>query len=142
MISERKVARALSHDRSLAIFDLIARAEQDGRGIIDTLNLTRKQYYSRISVLTQCDLVEKINGKYYLTSFGKVVYESQRLIGVGIKDFWKLKAIDIFRLKLSPQECNKIIETLIENKQLRKLIFTKDSLGTKRSPQENNTLLR
>jgi len=86
-------------------------------------------------------LVEKINGKYYLTSLGKVVYESQRLIEVGIKDYWKLRALDIFRLELPTRECNKIIENLVEDLYIRELLLRDGSSNTIQTHQKNDTLL-
>ena len=42
----------------------------------------------------------KKSSKYFLTSFGKVVYESHMLIGHAIENYWKLKAIDSIETSL------------------------------------------
>jgi predicted transcriptional regulator len=130
----------LSHDKSLAVFDLIAVGEQNREIILNTLRLTRKQYYSRISALIQSGLVEKINGKYSLTSLGEIVHDALRVIKIGIKDYWKLKAIDVIRVELPRKECDKIIQALIENQYIRELILAKRQSNTKKSRQESNTL--
>jgi hypothetical protein len=44
--------------------------------------------------LMNAGLVKRINGKYFVTSFGKVVYKAQELIGMGIQCSSKLQAID------------------------------------------------
>ena len=38
------------------------------------------------------------NSKYFLTSFGKVVYKAHVLIGKAIQIYWKLKAIDTIQM--------------------------------------------
>ena len=44
--------------------------------------------------LINAGLVRRINGKYFVTSFGKVVYKAQELIGTAVQYSSKLKAID------------------------------------------------
>ena len=62
--------RALSNYSSILLFIAIA----DGRsGLLSKLN-TRKQFNSEISSLRECGLVERMNGKYVLTFFGRIVY--------------------------------------------------------------------
>jgi hypothetical protein len=64
-------------------------------------------------------MVEKINGKYFLTSLGEVVYEARQLIGSAIKDYWKFRAIDAICFELPKKERNQIIESLIDNQVIR-----------------------
>jgi predicted transcriptional regulator len=47
-----------------------------------------------MSGLVKAGLIIRRNGNYFLTSFGKVVYEAQMLIGKAKQSYWKLKAID------------------------------------------------
>ena len=97
MVSETQVINALCHEKSLVLFDLIAVEGRDRETIINRLSLTRMQYHSRNSALRKSGLVEKINGKYFLTSFGKVIHEARLLIESAIKDYWKLNAIDVIQ---------------------------------------------
>jgi predicted transcriptional regulator len=56
------------------------------------MNLSAKQYYSRISGLVDAGLIKRHKGKYFLTLLGKVVYDSHKTIG---KYYYrKLKAIE------------------------------------------------
>ena len=41
------------------------------------VNLSRKQYYARLSKLTKAGLVKRVNGMYLLTFFGTVIYDVQ-----------------------------------------------------------------
>jgi hypothetical protein len=123
MVSATQVINALSIGKSLVVFDLIAVEGGDRKSIINSLRLTPKQYHSRISALRKSGLVEKINGKYFLTSFGEVVYEARQLIELGINDYWQLKAIDAIWLELPKKERNEMIEALIGNQEIRELLF-------------------
>jgi hypothetical protein len=94
--------------------------------LISKLGLTRKQYYSRMSALINAGLISRSNGKYSLTSFGKVVYEAQLLIEKAKQNFWKLRAIDSVESSargLSPEERSKIIETLIVEVDLKEILL-------------------
>jgi predicted transcriptional regulator len=88
MVSVSDILSAISDDRSLVLFNIIALAS-GGSGILRSrLNLTRKQYYSRLSDLMNAGLV-RMNGKYFVTSFGKVVYKAKELIGMAVQYFFE-----------------------------------------------------
>jgi len=123
MVSETQVINALFQEKFFVVFDLIAVEGGDRKSIINSLGLTPKQYHSRISALRKSGLVEKINEKYFLTSFGKVVHEARQLIESAIKDYWKFKAIDAIWFELPKKERNKIIDSLIDNEDIRELLF-------------------
>jgi predicted transcriptional regulator len=123
MVSETQVINALSNEKSLVLFDLVAFEGGDRETIINRLSLTRKQYHSRIFALRKSGLVEKTNGKYFLTSFGKVVHEARQLIGSGVKDYWKLNAIDAIQHEIPEKRHNEIVESLIDNQEIRELLF-------------------
>src|SRR5690348_3280130 len=87
--------RALSDDKSLALFNMVGfTLPRDTGAVMTRLALTRKQFYSRMNQLIDVGLVTRKSGRYYLTSFGKVAYESHKLIGNAVENYWKLKAID------------------------------------------------
>ncbi len=134
--------RALSDDKSLDLFKIIASASTfaeavyptdsgvliDTQKLISKVKITRKQYYSRISALISSGLVKRSNGKYLLTSLGRVVYSVSALIDQAILDHWKLKAIDALETKSSSgirdEERKKIVDMLINNCELKGLLTT------------------
>ena len=67
-LSVTDTLKAISDDKSLVLFNTIALASGDSTILIRRLNLTRKQYYSRIFDLINAGLVRRINGKYFVTS--------------------------------------------------------------------------
>ena len=128
MISIADVLNTISDDKSLVLFNTIALSNSDGSDIlISKLNLTRKQYYSRISKLVKVDLVVRRNRKYFLTSLGKIVYDAQKIIGNAVGDYWKLKAVDTLEItdQMPKEEYNEIINALIENEKLKEGLIIK-----------------
>jgi hypothetical protein len=72
--------------------------------------------------------VKRQKGRYYLTAFGKVIYDSQKLLGTAVKNYWKLKAIDSLGVandsKMPQEERKRIIEDLIGNRQIKDILFS------------------
>ena len=116
--------RAIADDKSLELFGAVAQEIIDSRNLKSKIKLTRKQYYSRLSRMTRMGLVKRKNGKYVLTSFGKIVYESKLTLENALNNYWKLKAIDSIETsnELPLEERQKLIETLLDNKGLKAVI--------------------
>ncbi|MDQ6862380.1 MAG: hypothetical protein M3044_01005 [Thermoproteota archaeon] len=138
--SVANILHAISDDKSLVLFNTIAIDSSDF--LISKVNLTCQQYYSRMSNLIKSDLVSRKNKRYFLTSFGKIVYDAQKTIEMAAKDRWKLKAIDsIIRTDnrgLPAEEFNKIIGTLIKNQQIKDILFgshLRQQIATTASPE-------
>ena len=129
-ISETKIMSTISDEHSLNLFRTIALSKNDNGVALTskTKELTRKQYYSRMSRMIKVGLVKRKNGKYSLTSLGKVVHESGRIIEEALKEYWKLRAIDSIqtfdRTVLPHEERKKIIDTLFnDNEKIKEVIL-------------------
>jgi hypothetical protein len=100
------------------------------------MNLTTKQYYSRISGLLNTGLIKRHKGKYSITLFGKVVYDTQMIIGKALTHYWKLKAIESIEMssnvRLPKEELTQLINTLIDNYSIKDILI-KEPLGTANS---------
>ena len=138
VISIANVLRAIVDDKSLILFNNIALAGRGGGGgagggvassdiLISRLGLTRKQYYSRISALLKTGLIRRENRQYEVTSFGMIIYDMLSVIGTAINYYWKLKAIDSIEIehKLPIDERSKIINTLIDNENIIKILMNR-----------------
>jgi hypothetical protein len=130
-LSIADVLKVISDDNSLVLFNTIALAPGDSDILKTTVKLTRKQYYSRMSGLINAGLVTRKNGDYFVTSFGKIVYDAQLMIGKAVESYWKLKALDSFKLsssaspQLPAEEYNKVIDVLMNGKDEIKNILRK-----------------
>jgi len=119
------IFRALSDDKSLTLFNTVALSSGNSNYLTRNLNVSRKQYYSKMEHLYKQGLVARKNGKHYLTTMGKIIYELQNVIGIAVNDYWKLKAIDSLRIQdqLPEDQISKLVNTLVVNQGLRDIIL-------------------
>jgi predicted transcriptional regulator len=128
------IMRSISSTSSLLLFNSIAIADGKSDLLISKLNLTRKQFYSKMSYLMKCGLVNRRNGKYILTSFGKVIYNYKLEIETVLNYQWKLEALDSILLSQSSsaahnkpiiplEEKANLVDKLIDNNKIKEIIF-------------------
>lgn len=109
------------------LFKVVASTTDNGN--ITNVQLTRKQYYSRMSELMKTGLINRKKGKYFLTTFGKIVYDAllniQLKIEYALTNIWKLKAIDALAAyeESSKEELEKIIDALLDNNDIKRVII-------------------
>lgn len=128
--SVSSVLRTIADDKSLDLFATVALEKIDSKNLKNKTKLTRKQYYSRLARMTRAGLVRRKNGKYILTTFGKIVYECQLTIANALNNYWKLKAIDSLETsnELPKEEQQKLIETLLDNQDLKEILIKGSSV--------------
>jgi predicted transcriptional regulator len=127
MISLPQILHAISDKKSLELFKIISLSDQGRDSLSSKSKLTRKQFYSRLSGLRKAGLVKRRNGKYSLTSFGKVVYSTEKVLENALDSYWKLKVVDSLEEWEQQEEWSKIIDTLIDNFQLKEIILSSRS---------------
>ncbi|HET7146882.1 MAG TPA: hypothetical protein VFI73_00125 [Candidatus Nitrosopolaris sp.] len=126
--SHAETLNAISDDKSLLLFQTIALTSPDSNSLQHRTKLTRKQYYTRTYRLINTGLVKRRNGKYYLTAYGKIVYDAQKIIENAYTNYWKLKAIDSLEVSDDERylkERKKIIDTLIDDKDIKQSLLAK-----------------
>jgi hypothetical protein len=124
-VTVEKSLKALSDDKTLILFEMIARQELHPYNVMTKLGLTKRQYYSRMLSMLAAGLIRRKNGVYSVTSFGKVVYKAQTLIGKGVSIQWKLSAIDSIEKNstaLLQEELDRLMNLLIDNDEIREII--------------------
>jgi DNA-binding HxlR family transcriptional regulator len=119
------VLRTIADDKSLELFKTIAQGTIDSESLKSKTKLTRKQYYSRLSRMTKAGLVRKKGGKYLLTTFGKIVFETQLTVEIALGSYWKLRAIDSLEMsnELPKEEQQKLIDTLLDNQEIKGILI-------------------
>jgi hypothetical protein len=140
------ILKKISDDKTISLFNAIAAA--DGKKFIPlkAMNLTTKQYYSRISGLLNAGLIKRHKGKYSLTLLGKVVYDSQVTIGKTLAYYWKLKAIESFEMSAAyssrhpNDEITELIEALIDNHQIKNILMKSFSTSNPSIENDSKTL--
>jgi predicted transcriptional regulator len=131
MVSKTHILDAISDKKASNIFKRISSGKPNSDVLITQLRLTRKQYYSSLSRLTQTGLVKRQNGKYYLTAFGKVIHYAyvnfETKIEDALTDYWKLKAIDSLEVSSgSTEERYNIISALLDNQEIKSVLIREE----------------
>jgi predicted transcriptional regulator len=131
MRSVVNILSAISNEKALLLFKTIAQLENYNTDmLIKKLRVNRKQFYFIMKKLRDVHLVRRIDGRYHLTSFGKVVYRAQARVEIAVENHWKLKALDsvimsVHKTGLSAQERQMFIDKLIENYEIKNILFSK-----------------
>jgi predicted transcriptional regulator len=121
------VLASISDKQSLELFRYIAVTNGNSENLRTKINLTRKQYYSRLSRMTKAGIVKRKNGRHSLTAFGKVIYDAQSIIEKAVNSYWKLKAVDSLDMSedLPKEERLKLIDNILDNKDIKEILYNK-----------------
>ena len=127
-VSISNILSVFSDDKSFVLFRTIAVENGDDGSdrefLTSKTKLTRKQYYSRMSDMTKAGLLKRKRGKYFLTSFGEVVSFTEKVLEAALDSYWKLKVIDSLQEWQQEGDWNRIVDTLIDNYQLKEIILS------------------
>jgi hypothetical protein len=119
-----KIFESLSDEQSVILFTTIATGDINSIELRSKVSLTRKQYYSRLSRMIRVGLIRRRSGKLVVTAFGKIVFKSQKIVENANNNQWKLKVLDSIDVseELPREERRKLLDNLIENKQLKEIL--------------------
>jgi hypothetical protein len=123
------ILESISDEKALGLFKTIALTKPDSEILITKTQLSRKQYYSRMSVLMRSGLVKRNKGRYALTAFGKVIYDIEITIEIALENLWKLRAVDLVQVEeaLSKEEQTRILDTLIDSVKIKDVLLARIS---------------
>jgi hypothetical protein len=127
MVLITDVLKAISDEISLELFRIVTLTKPNMEVLISKTKLTRKQYYSRMSTLMKAGLIKRINGKYTLTAFGKLIYYKALIIMENAtSSYWELKAIDSLEMSndLPAEERKNMINSLVDNEQIKVILLS------------------
>lgn len=121
------ILKKISDDKALTLFNNIALSKDNSHLPLKEMNLSTKQFYTRISGLTSAGLIRKKQGRYCLTALGKVVYNAHAVIGKALSYYWKMKAIESIQSsagrELAGEDMQMLIKSLIDNHQIRDILL-------------------
>ena len=121
------VLKKISDDKALVLFNSIAvsSSNNEKQATLKEMNLSTKQYYSRISGLQNAGLIKRHNGKHSLTLLGHVVYGSQMIIVQTLAYYWKLKALEEIEMSsgIPNEEKTQLINAMIDNHQIKDILL-------------------
>ena len=71
-------------------------------------------------------LIKRHVGRYYLTPFGKVVYCCTMITKNALKNYYKLKAVEVNQDSgSSNEEISKLVDVLIDNQHVKEFLAKK-----------------
>jgi hypothetical protein len=122
-ISKLQVLQAISDPLSLELLEAVAKKAATSDDYMQMLDISRKQYYGRSSRLVNADLIKPIDGRYFLTSFGKLVYQAQLKISAAARCASELRMIDAIKSHsgLSDKEQKNLVDIIIVDSEIKKL---------------------
>jgi predicted transcriptional regulator len=123
--------KVLSDAKSLIMFQIIAASPPGGLRTTElnrNLQITLKQLYMRISNLVNAGLARRQGGRYFLTSYGKLIVASLDIMDKASANFEKLVAIDSMEASniannMPEEERRKIVEILISSQQIKEILL-------------------
>ncbi|MGH9975223.1 MAG: hypothetical protein ACRD8Z_05230 [Nitrososphaeraceae archaeon] len=133
-VSIEDIFEALSDNKALVLFNTIAIAADvnnvgnQNQISIRKLGLTTRQYYSRLTRLTETGLIRRQNGRYFLTLLGKMIYDIHITTCRVLSYHWRLKAIESIQMsspagvKLPEEEFSKVVDTLIDDHKIKNMV--------------------
>ena len=125
------ILKRISDEKALTLFNSIAISDGEKPVLLRKSNITTKQYYGRISGLMDAGLIKRRSTGYALTTLGKVVYDSQMIIGKALSYYSRLKAIESIEMSYGAtfpkEELEKLINALIDNHQIKEMIMKRNS---------------
>ena len=123
-VSAPQVLEVLSDRISVDIFNAIAEKVTTSGNIIQLLDISAKQFYTRHSDLLKTGLIRRRNNVLILTSFGRLIYHSLLIIATACRHSSELIMVDA--VKSTPGiPCNEqkdLIEKLIHDPSIKKLL--------------------
>ena len=123
------ILKATADDKALNLFNKIALADKENGCIpsLKEMQLSVKQYYSRMSALMKAGLIKRYKGNYRLTILGKTVYDAHISIGIALNYYRKLKVLESIQSsspgQLTKEEFIKLIDILIDNHQIKDTLY-------------------
>jgi predicted transcriptional regulator len=102
----------------------------DSLALMVELKLSKRQFHIAVSQLSKRGIVNRTNGQYGLTSFGKLIVNSLNLVEDVIKIYSKTKAIDAIQAsrKSTRDEILELLNILIDNDRIKEIIKLRYSL--------------
>lgn len=128
------ILKVISDEKALVLFNNIVVCVNDNDRFISLkeINLSSKEYYSRVSGFLKAGLIKRHKGKYIPTLLGRVVYDSQMVIEEALSQYWKLKVIDQIETShsdLPTEEVIRLIDALIDNHRIKDVLMKQVGVG-------------
>jgi predicted transcriptional regulator len=129
-VTRLQVLKVIYDDISISMVEMIQNNSETADSLTDKLNITHKQYYDRITKLLKTGIIKHKSKVYYITSFGKLIYQAHFKIAKATINLSTLKAIDAIKLRndLSRDEYRNVVDGLIGDNELKDVLLSSDAI--------------
>jgi predicted transcriptional regulator len=123
-VSTLQVLDVLSDRISVDIFNAIAENVTTSDNIIQLLDISAKQFYTRHSDLLKTGLIRRRNNVLIVTSFGRLIYHSLLIIATACRHSSELMMVDAVKSTagIPDNEQKDLIDKLIRDPSIQKLL--------------------
>ena len=99
----------------------------EGHVIANHANLSPSGFYRLTLSLREHNMIERKNQRYFITFFGRAVFNAKRLVQKAIDNYHKLHVIDTLeeQEQIPQTELNKLIEIFIDDHQLKDILINR-----------------
>ena len=131
-VSNLQISEVISDRVTLDIFNEIAKNPETSDSLEQKLDLTKKVYYSQAAKLLRSNIIKRKGGKYFLTSFGKLIHEAQLKIASAAELSWQLRLVDsvMSNIEIPYEERKEVIDRMIDNPLIKALILNHPIIAT------------
>ena len=137
-ISITDLFRTLGDENTVRILRILSDYDKHSHEIMDTLPLSKRQYYNRISDLTKAGLISRHKGEYGITSFGRIISYLLEVVEKVVRKQWRLQAVDMLNYSaISKDDHDKIIDVLLDDHEVKALLFKSLSIPSSHHDKRN-----
>ena len=125
-----KVLDVISDPKACQVLERTYVANDDGvegHVIANHANLSPSGFYRLTLSLREHNMIERKNQRYFITFFGRAVFNAKRLVQKAIDNYHKLHVIDTLeeQEQIPQTELNKLIEIFIDDHQLKDILINR-----------------
>ena len=123
-VSNLQILKVISDQVTLDIFNAIAKNPETSDSLKQKLDLTYKVYYSRAAKLLIRNIIKRKGGKYFLTSFGKLIHEAQLIIASAVelsRQLWLVDSV-MSNIEIPYEERKEVIDRMIDNPLIKAIL--------------------
>jgi hypothetical protein len=125
-----KVLDVISDPKACQVLERTYVANDDGvegHVIANHANLSPSGFYRLTLSLREHNMIERKNQRYFITFFGRAVFNAKRLVQKAIDNYHKLHVIDTLEEEeqIPQTELNKLIEIFIDDHQLKDILINR-----------------
>jgi predicted transcriptional regulator len=123
-VSILQVLQVLSDRISVDILNAVAEKVTTSDNIIQLLDISARQFYTRHSDLLKIGLIRRRNNILVLTSFGRLIYHSLLIIATSCRHSSELMMVDAVKSTagIPDNEQKDLIDKLISDPSIKKLL--------------------